>query len=177
MAEKHKSKKTRAAEAPTEQAEVEIQPAGSLLTPDERAILSQIAALGASHGQRALLLLALDEGASQSAAGEQAGISPRQVRYWRDRFLDQRLGIFPGELLSPVDQQPEAIAAEADEEPQSEAEAPQEETGATEKQAKDGKKKKKGKKKAAKKAKKTKKGKKSKKGKKAGKAKGKGRRK
>ena len=191
MAEKRESKKTQAVGPSTEQAVAEVQTVENLLTPEERVVLGQVSASGAPHGQRALVLLALDEGATQSAAAEQAGLSPGQVRYWRDKFLDRRLGIFPDELLPSDDQGPEAAASEVDEEPQEEAGALQEQVespkakkakgekkdkkGKGKKKAKDEKKKKKDKKKKGKKkAKKPKKGKKSKKDKKSKKAKGKG---
>ena len=171
MAEKRESKKTQAVGPSTEQAVAEVQTVENLLTPEERVVLGQVSASGAPHGQRALVLLALDEGATQSAAAERAGLSLGQVRYWRDKFLDRRLGIFPDELLPSADQGPEAAASEVDEEPQEEAGALQEQVESPKaKKAKDEKKKKKdkkrkGKKKASKKAKKSKKDKKSKKAK------------
>ena len=65
-----------------------------LLTPQEREICEKLAALVTSDGQRARVMLALDDGATQVEAGFRGGLSPRQVRYWRDKFLEQRLETF-----------------------------------------------------------------------------------
>jgi hypothetical protein len=80
----------------------EIQPVGGLLKSQERVILVEIAGLEIPHSQRASVLLALDSGATQVEAGKRAGMSPRQARYWRDRFVQHRLNIFPQDLLSRV---------------------------------------------------------------------------
>jgi hypothetical protein len=79
-----------------------IQPVGGLLKSQERVILVEIAGLEIPHSQRASVLLALDSGATQVEAGKRAGMSPRQARYWRDRFVQHRLNIFPQDLLSRV---------------------------------------------------------------------------
>ena len=86
-----------------------------LLSSKEQAILSQIAAKEAPHSQRAQALLAIDEGATQADAGQQAGLTKGQVRYWLGKFRKDGTDIFPEELLSQT--QPE----EADS-PQSSAE-------------------------------------------------------
>jgi len=80
----------------------EIQSAGRLLHSRERAVLVEIAKLEMPHSQRASVLLALDSGASQTMAGERVGMSPRQARYWRDRFIQRRLDIFPQDLVARV---------------------------------------------------------------------------
>jgi hypothetical protein len=51
------------------------------------------------HRKRALALLALDQGVTQAEAGELSGLSRGRVRYWRDRFEQAGLGIFPAALL------------------------------------------------------------------------------
>jgi hypothetical protein len=79
-----------------------FQPVGRLLESQEQAILEEISGLEMPHSQRASVLLALDSGASQKEAGERAGLSPRQARYWRDRFVQHRLDIFPKDLLAQI---------------------------------------------------------------------------
>jgi hypothetical protein len=74
-----------------------------LLTPEEREACGRIAAGNAPHSQRALALMALDQGVGQAEAGELSGLTKGQVRYWRDRFRDNRLGIFPNDLLAGKD--------------------------------------------------------------------------
>jgi hypothetical protein len=83
-----------------------------LLSPEERAILSQIAAQDPPFSQRAQALLTIDQGATQSAAGQEAGLSLGQVRYWLGKFRKGRLSIFPAEMLQPA--QKEEIAAPQD---------------------------------------------------------------
>ncbi len=41
--------------------------------------------------------MALDQGVTQAEASELSGLTIRQVRYWRDKFHQQGLGIFPGD--------------------------------------------------------------------------------
>ena len=77
----------------------------SLLSSEERAILSEITAQEPPFSQRAQALLALDEGATQSAAGHQSGLSIGQVRYWLGKFRKSRLSVFPEELLDLVQQE------------------------------------------------------------------------
>jgi len=102
-------------------------PENSLLTLQERAICEQIAVREAPHSQRALALLALDEGITQAQAGERAGLSKGQVKYWVAKFRKQRLDIFPDGLLdepgaketgvepaTEIEEKPEAIAEKAD---------------------------------------------------------------
>jgi hypothetical protein len=74
-----------------------------LLTPEEREACGRVAAGCAPHSQRALALMALDQGVTQAEAGELSGLTKGQVRYWRDRFRDNRLGIFPNDLLARPD--------------------------------------------------------------------------
>jgi transposase-like protein len=83
-----------------------------LLTSQEQAICEQMTTREAPHSQRALALLALDGGATQAQAAEQAGLSPGQVKYWIARFRKQRLGIFPEAFLSELSVAAEGTALE-----------------------------------------------------------------
>jgi hypothetical protein len=141
---------------------------GKLLSPEERAACQRIAAGEAPWSQHAQSLLALDTGATQAAAAEQAGLTPGQVKYWLGRFRSDRLDIFPAALLKPTQPEPgqDAKASEeAGDQPAAGAEATQTKAVAAAEKPKRKKKKK------AKKTGKGKKGKKSK-SKKAKKAKG-----
>ena len=134
-----------------------------LLSEQERVAFRMISTGNDLHGQRALALLAIDEGATQAQAAQQAGLSPGQVKYWLAKFRQSRLAIFPDQVLEAAGQvsQPEMAA---------------EPTPSTEKPKKKGKTKKAKKKKAKKSKSKAKKGKKAdkNKGKKAKNKKGKG---
>lgn len=79
-----------------------------LLTQEERAACQEIATGGTPHSQRALALLALDEGATQIQAAEQAGLTKGQVRYWLSKFRQERLAIFPEEWLTDLQTEPES---------------------------------------------------------------------
>ncbi len=70
-----------------------------LLTPQERAICQQVAGRDDLDGLRARALLALDGGATQAEAGEQAQRSARTVRRWLAAFQRERLDIFSGAAL------------------------------------------------------------------------------
>lgn len=144
----------------------------SLLTSQERAACEQIAARETPpHSQRALALLALDEGGTQAQAGEQTGLSRGQVKYWVARFRNRRLGIFPDSLLSEADVETQEATVEPVAEIEKELEAVPKKAGSVEDKRK-GKKAKKAKVKKGKKTKKAKKAKtKDKKGKKAKKTK------
>jgi hypothetical protein len=133
-----------------------------LLSSEERAIFSQIATKEPPHGSRAQALLAIDEGATQTEAGQQAGLTKGQLRYWLGKFRKDGTAIFPQELLSqaqPEEDQQELLDVEETAGPADEA-APQQKV--TPKAKKKQKKKSKKAKKPIK-AKKTKKDKKSKK--------------
>ena len=169
------------------------QTAGGLLDDEQRAVCEQLASGEAPHGQRAQALLALDEGATQAAAADRAGLTKNQVKYWLGRFRKNGLGIFPEDLVdqarpevapSPAGDVAEAESAPAEEEVESAAadvgEAVADRPKAKKKKSKKGK----GKSKKVKKSKKSKKDKKSKKkskkkkqSKKSKKAKGKSRKK
>lgn len=83
----------------------------SLLSTEERNICEQIAAQTDLHGQRARALLALDDGGSRAEAGTIAALSPGQVRYLMTKFRQQRLEIFPAEVLDKLQPKPESKAA------------------------------------------------------------------
>jgi flagellar biosynthesis GTPase FlhF len=84
-------------EESTQQRREDNQNVGKLLSPEEREVFKQLAGGEAPWSQRALTLLALDQGVTQVEAGELSGLTVGQVRYWRDKFRQQRLGIFPGD--------------------------------------------------------------------------------
>jgi hypothetical protein len=70
-----------------------------LLKPKERLVCEQLTAGQPPYSQRAVSLLALDAGATQTAAAHQSGQTVGQVRYWLGKFRKNRMGIFPEELL------------------------------------------------------------------------------
>jgi outer membrane biosynthesis protein TonB len=83
------------AKGPNEPGSEKGQAAGMLFYPKERAVCERVAAGAAPWSYRAQALLALDEGATQSGAGERAGLTHGQVRYWLGRFRQDGLSIFP----------------------------------------------------------------------------------
>lgn len=74
---------------------------GKLLSGQEREAFKMISTGNDLHGQRALALLAIDEGASQAEAGRRAGLSTGQVKYWLGKFRRVRMEIFPEQVLKP----------------------------------------------------------------------------
>ena len=134
-----------------------------LLSYEERDILGEVATKDPPFSQRAQALLAIDEGTTQAAAGQKAGLTKGQMRYWLTKFRKVRIAIFPEELLDQiqrdegdeVDQQ-EMLGAEETVVPVDETEAQKEDLPKAKKKAKKSKKMKK-----PKQAKKKKKGKKS----------------
>ena len=66
-----------------------------LLSYEERDILGEVATKDPPFSQRAQALLAIDEGTTQAAAGQQAGLTKGQVRYWLTKFRKVRIAIFP----------------------------------------------------------------------------------
>ena len=119
----------------------------ALLTLEERAICERVGAVSeAPHRQRAQAILALDKGLSHVEASERAGLTVGQVKYWLNKFRQQRTGIFPEALLA----QPEsAKTPEKEPKPERVGETPEESRPAE----MDGKKVKKSKKSKAKKKK------------------------
>jgi len=72
---------------------------GKLLEPQERLICERIAAGEPPHSQRALALLAVDQGETQAEASRLSGLSTGQVNYWLGRFRTSRMNIFPSESI------------------------------------------------------------------------------
>ena len=81
---------------------------GNLLSEQERVAFRMIATGNDLHGQRAIALLAVDKGATQAEAAQQAGLTRGQVKYWLEKFRQVRMQIFPEELLraESIEQQP-----------------------------------------------------------------------
>ena len=77
-------------------------PAGPLLSADEERLLTRIARRTDAAGRRARALLAVHAGALQRDAAAKAGMAPRTVRYWLNRFQHEGLAIFPARLVSAV---------------------------------------------------------------------------
>ena len=87
------------AEMPEDQTTGETEPSvGKLLTSSERDLLGKAVTTEHPSYQWALALLAVDEGVTFVEAGERSGLTARQARYWRDRFLVKRMAIFPDDL-------------------------------------------------------------------------------
>ncbi|HUV91838.1 MAG TPA: helix-turn-helix domain-containing protein [Anaerolineales bacterium] len=87
------------AEMPIEHTADETDPSvGKLLTSSERDLLDKAVTTEHPSYQWALALLAVDEGVTLVEAGERSGLTARQARYWRDRFLVKRMAIFPDDL-------------------------------------------------------------------------------
>jgi hypothetical protein len=72
---------------------------GKLLSEQERVAFRMISTGNDLHGQRAIALLAIDEGATQVEAAQQAGLTPGQVKYWLGKFRQVRMEIFPEQVL------------------------------------------------------------------------------
>jgi len=72
---------------------------GKLLSEQERIAFKMIATGNDLHGQRAIALLAVDEGATQAEAARQAGLTVGQVKYWLGKFRQVRMEIFPEQIL------------------------------------------------------------------------------
>ncbi len=86
----------------------DIAQEGKLLSVQERVAFRMIATGNDLHGKRAIALLAIDDGATQAEAAQQAGLTPGQIKYWLSKFRQVRMQIFPEEVLK--DQEPEAAA-------------------------------------------------------------------
>ena len=89
---------------------VDEKTTGKLLSPEERKACEQISGGEAPFSQRALALMAIDEGATQAAAGERAGLTSGQVKYWLAKFRKEGVAIFPE--ASPVEPETEPTAPE-----------------------------------------------------------------
>ena len=75
----------------------------NLLTAQEQAVCMQISKREAPHSQRALALLALNEGDTQGQAANKSGLSAGQVKYLVARFRNHGLEIFPDAILDKID--------------------------------------------------------------------------
>jgi outer membrane biosynthesis protein TonB len=84
----------------------EVEEQGNLLSSQERQAFKMISAGDDLHGQRAVALLAIDEGATQKEAGIRSGLTPGQVKYWLGRFRQLRLEIFPDQVLENAGLEP-----------------------------------------------------------------------
>jgi len=67
---------------------------GILLTAEEQTLIEKFANGQKPYSQWANALLLLDKGTSIKQAAEQTGLTHRQVRYRRDRFLTKRMELF-----------------------------------------------------------------------------------
>jgi hypothetical protein len=72
---------------------------GRLLSDQEREAFKMIATGNDLHGQRAIALLAIDDGATQAQAAQQSGLTAGQVKYWLGKFRQVRMEIFPEQIL------------------------------------------------------------------------------
>ena len=86
---------------------------GMLLSAKERESCQRVASGEAPFSQRALALLFLDEGATQAAAGERAGLTSGQVKYWLAKFRKEGLAIFPAAPQVEAEPEPAAFESEA----------------------------------------------------------------
>ena len=88
---------------------------GTLLSAQERVAFKMISTGNDLHGKRAIALLAIDEGATQAEAAQQAGLTPGQVKYWSGKFRQVRMQIFPEDVLKAehIGQEPEKSAKAA----------------------------------------------------------------
>jgi len=66
----------------------------ALLKEQELEHCQRIANRRTTHGKRAIALLAVHEGQTQTQAAAKSGLTPGGVRYWIGKFRAQRLGIF-----------------------------------------------------------------------------------
>jgi CHAD domain-containing protein len=82
------------------QAAVGEPSAAGLLSDDQAHLLTRIARRTDAVGRRARVLLALHDGALQRDAAARAGMAPRTVRYWLNRFRTEGLAIFPARLVA-----------------------------------------------------------------------------
>ncbi len=76
---------------------------GKLLTVEERAACELLAEGDSLQSRRAQALLALDQGATQRAAGTQSGLTPGQLKYCLKIFRNGRMTIFPELDPTPPD--------------------------------------------------------------------------
>lgn len=85
---------------------------GKLLKLNEREALEQLAKGESPHSQRAQALLALDEGTTQSEAGNRSGLTGGQVKYWLGKYRKEGLGVFPEAVTVNTETQQEPTISE-----------------------------------------------------------------
>ena len=73
-----------------------------LLSPDERQACKLIAVGDSPWSERALALLAIDDGFGEEETSAKSGLELTQVRYWAGKFRTDRLAIFPKDVLFPT---------------------------------------------------------------------------
>lgn len=78
----------------------EAQNTTNLLSPQEYQLCKQLAAGSKPWRQRAQALLAVNEGASEEAAGEVAQLQATQVKFWLNKFNRVGMEMFPEDLLN-----------------------------------------------------------------------------
>ncbi len=66
-----------------------------LLSEKERQLCQAVSQGPSPNRERALAILAVDNGHTQASAAKEAGLSVGQVQYWLRKFRQQRLAIFP----------------------------------------------------------------------------------
>ena len=109
----HESQQT--SEAPNHHIEDQISEdlVGKLLTSQERDVCSLISEGDSINSQRAQALIAIDDGATHAQAGQRAGLSQGQVKYWLLKFRKMRLDIFPEIYLKDTEAGMTITTAEA----------------------------------------------------------------
>lgn len=90
------------------------QVTGKLLNQAQREALEHLVEGEAPFNQRAKALLAIDEGATQSEAGQIAGLTSGQVKYWLSKFRNEGLTIFPEPVTVDLEPNQEAAVPESE---------------------------------------------------------------
>jgi CHAD domain-containing protein len=88
-----RSKFARAVEA-AELAAIGASRGAGLFPAGERCVHEDQARLSGACSRRAAALLALDDGLTQAAAAQRAGLSDRRVRYWLQRYRSEGVAIY-----------------------------------------------------------------------------------
>jgi CHAD domain-containing protein len=99
-------------------------PGGNLLTPQERAICTQVVKRNDLYGRRAQGLLLLDEDIAQDDIAQQTERTTRTIRRWLTTFKKKRLGVFPKRVLRDVHPIPTAILPAMPHEQQPQTDSP-----------------------------------------------------
>jgi len=88
--------------------------AGERLSETERIIVTQIAGIDNKHlSRRAMIILMSDVGISAVDIAGELELTARTVRHWQKEFKENRLAVFPEELVSQLTAQDTAAQAEA----------------------------------------------------------------